>query len=234
MKKKQFTIAAILSASLLLSACGAASSEPSVTTQPIASTQAQAASASQETSVAVQQPSSTAQTAPAQGESVAISTEGQTAAETSLSEEEAKQIAFDHAGVQEADVTGLRIGLDYDDGVRKYDVEFYSGNKEYDYEIDAATGNILGYDNETEYLSSGGQQVSSNQNAPEAVYTEEEAIQIALEQVPGATEDNVTQFKFDYDDGRAIYEIEIRYNYSECDIEIDATTGQILKLEFDD
>ena len=134
MKKKQFTIAAILSASLLLSACGAASSEPSVTTQPIASTQAQAASASQETSVAVQQPSSTAQTAPAQGESVAISTEGQTAAETSLSEEEAKQIAFDHAGVQEADVTGLRIGLDYDDGVRKYDVEFYSGNKEYDYD----------------------------------------------------------------------------------------------------
>ena len=33
----------------------------------------------------------------------------------------------------------LHAKLDYDDGRRTYEVEFYSGSKEYDYEIDAAT-----------------------------------------------------------------------------------------------
>ena len=36
------------------------------------------------------------------------------------------------------------------DGVEKYDIEFYHGNKEYDYEIKAADGTILEYDQEIE------------------------------------------------------------------------------------
>ena len=35
--------------------------------------------------------------------------------------------------------------MDFDNGIQKYDVEFYYGNKEYDYEIDASTGKILSY-----------------------------------------------------------------------------------------
>lgn len=42
----------------------------------------------------------------------------------------------------------LRANLDWDDGRMKYEVEFYSGTTEYDYDIDAVTGAILSCDRE--------------------------------------------------------------------------------------
>lgn len=56
----------------------------------------------------------------------------------------AKQIALDNAGVSSASFT--KAYLDYDDGIRVYDIEFNTDNKEYDYEIDAHTGKILDRD----------------------------------------------------------------------------------------
>ena len=44
----------------------------------------------------------------------------------------AKEIALDHAGVSASKATFVRAHLDYEDGRRVYDVEFYSGSKEYD------------------------------------------------------------------------------------------------------
>ena len=58
----------------------------------------------------------------------------------------AKEIALDHAGLTYSDVSFVRVELDWDDGRPQYEVEFYSGSKEYDYEIDAATGKILDVD----------------------------------------------------------------------------------------
>ena len=64
----------------------------------------------------------------------------QTAAVT---ESDAKSIALNNAGLSETDVTGLRVEIDRDDGRTEYDVEFYVGNVEYSYEIDAVSGEIL-------------------------------------------------------------------------------------------
>lgn len=64
--------------------------------------------------------------------------------------EEAKAIALKHAGVTEAETTRIRVERDRDDGRVEYSVEFHVGNKEYDYEIDATTGNILEHDVEVE------------------------------------------------------------------------------------
>ena len=58
--------------------------------------------------------------------------------------------------------------------------------------------------------------------------SQDQAVQIALERVPGATEQNM-RIKLDYDDGRYVYEGEIRYNYREYDFEIDANSGTILE-----
>ena len=44
------------------------------------------------------------------------------------------------------DVTFIRAELDYEDGRWVYDVEFYTDNKEYDFEIDATTGKVLDVD----------------------------------------------------------------------------------------
>ena len=62
----------------------------------------------------------------------------------------AKSIALDHAGVREAQAYDMDIELDDEDGRLIYEVEFKSGNMEYDYEIDAATGAILKHEAELE------------------------------------------------------------------------------------
>lgn len=60
----------------------------------------------------------------------------------------AKSIALNHAGVDANTVYDMNIQLDVEDGTIIYEVEFKSGNREYDYEIDAATGAILHHEAE--------------------------------------------------------------------------------------
>lgn len=70
--------------------------------------------------------------------------------QATISEEEAKKIALEDAGIAESDVKGLRIKRDREDGYYVYEVDFYSGNQEYDYKIDQTTGDIVGKDYEIE------------------------------------------------------------------------------------
>ena len=62
----------------------------------------------------------------------------------------AKSIALNHAGVSENEAYDMDIELDDEDGILVYEVEFKSGNMEYDYEINAATGAILKHESELE------------------------------------------------------------------------------------
>ena len=60
----------------------------------------------------------------------------------------AKSIALHHAGVSENKAYDMEIELDDEDGTLVYEVEFKSGNMEYSYEINAATGAILKHEAE--------------------------------------------------------------------------------------
>ena len=60
----------------------------------------------------------------------------------------AKSIALNHAGVSENQAYDMDIELDDEDGKLVYEIEFKSGNMEYDYEIDAASGAILKHEAE--------------------------------------------------------------------------------------
>ena len=60
----------------------------------------------------------------------------------------AKSIALNHAGVSENKAYDMDIELDDEDRILVYEVEFKSGNMEYDYEINAATGAILKHESE--------------------------------------------------------------------------------------
>ena len=55
----------------------------------------------------------------------------------------AKSIALGHAGVSASSVSFSKAKLDDDDGRGVYEIDFYVGNTEYDYEIDAHSGAIL-------------------------------------------------------------------------------------------
>lgn len=63
-----------------------------------------------------------------------------------LAKEEAEAIVLEHAGLTADQLLYLRTELDYDNGRRKYDIEFQIDRWEYDYELHAETGEILSWD----------------------------------------------------------------------------------------
>ena len=63
-----------------------------------------------------------------------------------IGEAEAERIALSHQGIPAEEVSALRTSLDFDDGIWKYDVEFYWNYVEFNYEIDATNGNIITFD----------------------------------------------------------------------------------------
>lgn len=148
----------------------------------------------------------------------------------SITEEQAKEIAANHAGVAVADLTFHSVSLEEDDGRRVYDVEFYSGSTEYDYEIDAATGDILSYDNDVENFS-----IPQQQGTATGSYIGEDAAKAAALQRAGLTEDQVRWEKceLDEDDGRFSYELEFSSGQHEYECEVEAFTGEILNFEQD-
>lgn len=140
-----------------------------------------------------------------------------------ISEEEARSIALTDAQVEAEAVTNIRIKLTVDDGRQVYDVEFYVTNQEYDYEIDAVTGEITEKDMEIE--NDFGSQATSD-----ASVSIEEAKKIALDKVPGATEKDI-HIGLDYEDGKSVYEGTIFYEQIEYEFEIDAQNGKIWSWE---
>ena len=62
---------------------------------------------------------------------------------TYIGEDAAKKAALSHAGLDESAVTSLKVELDTDDGTVHYDVDFKQGGMEYDYDINATTGEIM-------------------------------------------------------------------------------------------
>lgn len=170
---------------------------------------------------------------PVTGQTTGQTGEQQPQQSASITEEQAKEIAASHAGVALADLTFHSVSLEEDDGRRVYDVEFYSGSTEYDYEIDAATGDILSYDNDVENFSIPQQQ--STQGTATGSYIGDDAAKAAALQRAGLTEDQVRWEKceLDEDDGRFSYELEFSSGQHEYECEVEAFTGEILNFEQD-
>ena len=149
-----------------------------------------------------------------------------------ITEAQAKDIALKHAGVtaQQANFTKMKLNRDF--GRSEYELEFFVGNVEYDYEIDAADGTVRKFSRETHAAApfqNGGQPGQPGQG----LIGEQKAIQIALSRVPGAKPEHVRELKLDYDDGMQLYEGEIFYNFREYEFEINAVTGEVVGWEID-
>jgi uncharacterized membrane protein YkoI len=68
---------------------------------------------------------------------------------TYISVDQAKQTALDHAGFTADQVRFSSAKLDNDNNEKpEYEIEFYVGKMEYDYDIDAVTGEILDFSKE--------------------------------------------------------------------------------------
>ena len=162
-----------------------------------------------------------------------------------IGKDKAADIALEDANLSESDVTRLRISKDTDNGKGIYEVEFTMNTTEYEYEILASNGDILSADFKELQGSSDPQPQGSNDPQPQrsdshdssnhgavpqadVQISSEQASKLALDRVPGATEQDL-KIELDYDDGYYKYEGDIIYDQKEYEFEIDANTGDFLE-----
>ncbi len=158
---------------------------------------------------------------------------------TEITEDRAKEIAFTHAGVKADDVKGLKAERERDDGVVKYEIEFYADGIEYDYEINAVTGTIIKCEREREGGAATGNSSSAQPDSPSdttspTLIGKEKAKEIALEHA-GVSADDIRDYscELDSDDGVLAYEIEFESANVDYEYDINAITGDIIKSERD-
>lgn len=163
--------------------------------------------------------------------------------------------AFSDAGVNNAEVRDVESELDVKNGKEVYEVEFESNGHEYDYDIDANTGEILKSEKEPDKDVNKQQENKKTDNkSQEKAEVKKEARQetkteaqkdttdigkakakaVALKDA-GVSESKTTGLRVerDYDDGRLEYNVDFRVGNKEYEYEIDAKTGKILDKDID-
>ena len=144
---------------------------------------------------------------------------------STIGTQKAKTIALNDAKVKSSNARFVTAKLDREDGRIVYDIEFYVGNREYDYEIDAYTGRILSKDADIEYV------------APKAVTKKQQgnigiakAKNIALNDAKvKASNARFVTAKFDIEYGKQVYEVEFYVGNKEYDYVIDQEQEEFLR-----
>lgn len=149
-----------------------------------------------------------------------------------ISADKAKKIALGDAKLAEKNVTFVKVELEFEDNRLVYDVEFYSGNVEYDYDIDAVSGAIVSADKDIENYVIPAQPSTEAQASEISV---EKAKQIALSHA-GVGSARFTKAKIDYENGVKVYEIEFKVGNMEYEYDINVVNGAIVSssAEIDD
>lgn len=154
---------------------------------------------------------------------------GSTSDKAYIGAERAKSIALGHASLAETAVFDLDCELDYEYGRMVYEVDFDANGAEYEYEIDAKSGDILLFEIER----NGTKQQGGSMTQESAGYIgAEKAKSIALSNA-GLTAASVTGLisELDSDDGVAVYEVEFIYGGYEYEYKIDAKSGAIIESD---
>ena len=149
-----------------------------------------------------------------------------------IGKDKALETALAKAGLAKSQISDYSVEFECDDGVITYDVEFYSGSTEYEFEIDATTGSIIEY--ETDGDGYAGDSGKAGKDAGSSQYIgRSKAKETALAKA-GLGASQIRDYEIELDDGE--YEIDFKYQNMEYEIDIDAVTGKILKFskEYDD
>ncbi len=141
-----------------------------------------------------------------------------------ITEEEAKQIAFKHAKASPEDVQLFECEKAVENGVHVYSIEFYLKNNEYDYDISCKDGAILKHTIKTEPVPSSQFKISINK-----------AEKSALSRVPGATKQDI-HISSEFHKDLPVYDGTIRFKGIEYEFKMDAITGNFIEWskEIDD
>ena len=143
----------------------------------------------------------------------------------------AKAAALKDAGLSESDVTFKKTELDHSHGTQIYDIEFYTSDTKYDYEIDASNGTVL-EKNIEQFQSRTNPTDSTINNSSNDYIGVDRAKEIALNHAQLSESDvQFAKAKLENDDGEVEYEIEFYSGRTEYDYTIDAVSGNIIEYD---
>lgn len=77
-----------------------------------------------------------------------VESTGKVASGAYIGSERANKIAFEHSGIEESAIYQMEIEMDYEYHTMVYEVEFVIDGMEYEYDIDAMTGEVLNFETE--------------------------------------------------------------------------------------
>lgn len=158
-----------------------------------------------------------------------ITTSGSASQSAYIGLEAAKEAALKHAGVSASDATFVEAEYDYDDGRMVYEVEFHVKGTEYDYEIDAQTGEVVKYKTEQNGANTGG-----SGSANTSSFIGESAAKAAALKHAGVSESSTKYCNawLEYDDGRPeCYEVEFMAGNTRYEYKIALTSATVLESE---
>lgn len=137
--------------------------------------------------------------------------------------------AMKYAGVSSSAVT-YDVDPELDEYPAYYEVELYTASGEFDYNVDAWTGQVLKGPANVSSITG-----TTTPSGTSGGISADKAKSIALADA-GVSESSALglRVKQDWDDGMAIYEVEFRCNGAEYEYDIRSSDGAILKSERDD
>ncbi len=148
-----------------------------------------------------------------------------------ITADEALAIAKNHSKVSEFTLT--KNELDNDDSKLHYEIEFYSNNIKYEYDILAIDGTIISYEKDIEddiAVSTPMPAPTANTSVNTGYITSNSALEIAKNHA-GVSDIYEVENEFDNDDGISIYEIEFKTSTHEYEYDINASTGEIISTD---
>ncbi len=155
---------------------------------------------------------------------------------TQISLEKAKEIALSDAKLTENTVTFTNAKLDMEDDISVYEIEFYSENVEYEYEINANNGTV--HDKSVESLSKntgnkhdGADNVDNKENSSTYIGIDKAKNIAANHAGLSISELTFSKAKLDTDDGNTVYDIEFYKDGIDYEYEIEASSGKILEYD---
>lgn len=169
------------------------------------------------------------------------------APESRISAEEAEAKALREAGFSASEVYDKEVELDYEKNTWVYEVSFEKNKTDYDYVIDAVSGEVLHFkvepeakpvDNKDKTPSEPKTEPStlppapSENKAPENKISAKEAEAIALRKAGfSASEVREKETELDYERGIWVYEVTFENGRTDYEYIIDAVSGEILYTE---
>ncbi len=159
-----------------------------------------------------------------------------------ITKDDALTKALDDAQLAKEAIDRLKIEIDYDGDRRAmvYEIEFISGEKKYEYEVNANTGDIV--DREIDIIKNDDERDDSRDDdrkeeqsgKNEKLLSREEALEkVYADAGVKASDVRRPEMELEREGKKDIYEIEFKYGGKEYEYKVDAQTGEILDKDIE-